>query len=79
MAADSISDSIDDSINGRAHSLVRVVANAFRFIRRITGDDAYDIYLHHHTQDHPDQQPLSRRAFYVADQQRKWSGIKRCC
>ncbi|MES1196355.1 MAG: YbdD/YjiX family protein [Steroidobacter sp.] len=50
-----------------------------RLLRRISGDDAYERYVQHHHQYHRDQPLLDRRAFYLAEQQRKWSGIKRCC
>lgn len=46
---------------------------------QLTGDDAYDRYLQHHHQRHADQPVLDRRAFYLAEQQRKWNGINRCC
>lgn len=55
--------------------LGRCVAN----VRQMTGDDAYERYLAHHRQHHADQSVLDRRAFYLAEQQRKWTGIKRCC
>ncbi len=48
-------------------------------LRQITGDDAYERYLAHQRQHHPDQLALNRRAFYLAEQQRKWNGVKRCC
>ncbi len=48
-------------------------------LRQLTGDDAYDRYLAHHQLHHSDQAVLDRRAFYLAQQQRKWTGVKRCC
>jgi uncharacterized short protein YbdD (DUF466 family) len=48
-------------------------------LRRITGDDAYERYLQHHQQHHFGEAALDRRAFYLMEQQRKWSGVKRCC
>jgi uncharacterized short protein YbdD (DUF466 family) len=48
-------------------------------IRQISGDDAYERYLEHQAQCHDDSPVLDRRAFYIEEQQRKWSGIKRCC
>ena len=51
----------------------------WRTIRTLAGDDAYERYCAHHSVHHPDEAPLSRRAFYVRDQQEKWNGIKRCC
>lgn len=48
-------------------------------LRRITGDDAYERYLAHHHRHHAGQPLLDRQAFYLAEQQRKWTGVKRCC
>lgn len=52
----------------------------WRSIRTATGDDAYERYLEHrrthHTGDGP---PLSRKAFYRAEMQRRWEGVRRCC
>ena len=49
------------------------------FLRMLTTDDAYDQYLQHHRAAHAGSAPLNRRAFYLHEQQRKWSGIQRCC
>ncbi len=51
----------------------------WRGLRAVTGDDAYERYLGHHAAAHPGSAPLSRRAFYEAEQQRQWSRINRCC
>ena len=48
-------------------------------LRELVGADAYERYLQHHHAQHPDHAPLDRQQFYLAEQQRKWSGIKRCC
>ncbi len=47
----------------------------------LNGDVAYERYLAHWQQHHaqPGEQPLSRKAFFAAETQRKWNGIKRCC
>ena len=55
------------------------VADFWSGIRSVSGDDAYERYLKHHALEHAGAVPLSRRAYYDADQQRKWSGINRCC
>ncbi len=44
-------------------------------IRQLSGDDAYERYLAHHTA----TTPLSRKEFFQHEQQQKWSTIKRCC
>lgn len=49
------------------------------FLRQVSGDDAYERYVKHHRAHHADQALLDRRAFFIAEQQRKWTGIKRCC
>jgi uncharacterized short protein YbdD (DUF466 family) len=48
-------------------------------LRTVSGDDAYERYIAHHAQAHPGAAPLSRREFYVDEEQRKWSSINRCC
>jgi uncharacterized short protein YbdD (DUF466 family) len=53
--------------------------NAWRFIRTLATDDAYDRYLAHHAQAHADSRPLDRRSFYLREQHKKWSGVQRCC
>lgn len=49
------------------------------WLRELTGDDAYERYVQHHQQHHDDQVLLNRQQFYLTEQQRKWSGVKRCC
>lgn len=58
----------------------------WRYVRRLTGDDAYEQYLKHFAQHHAaqnesvdDATPLSREAFFKEWQDKKWKGIKRCC
>lgn len=52
-----------------------------RFIRTISGDDAYERYLLHWQNHHAEDggEPLSRANFFKAEQERKWNGVKRCC
>lgn len=51
----------------------------WQFIRALATDDAYERYLHHHCEAHGGAAPLSRRAFWLREQQQKWSGVQRCC
>lgn len=51
----------------------------WNFIRELAADDAYERYVAHHCAAHPDAPVLGRRAFFINEQSRKWSGIKRCC
>jgi uncharacterized short protein YbdD (DUF466 family) len=48
-------------------------------LRRLTGDDAYERYLAHHVQHHPETVPMNRADFFRSEQKRKWEGIRRCC
>jgi len=51
----------------------------WRLVRRLSGDDAYERYLAHLAEHHPDEPPLSKDAFFKQWQNNKWTGIKRCC
>jgi uncharacterized short protein YbdD (DUF466 family) len=51
----------------------------WQFVRSLATDDAYERYVAHHAQAHGDTTLLNRRAFYLRQQQRKWSGVQRCC
>jgi uncharacterized short protein YbdD (DUF466 family) len=53
--------------------------SCWSFVRRLATDDAYERYLEHHRDHHPDTPPLDRQAFYINEQQRKWTGVQRCC
>ena len=49
------------------------------FIRRLSGDDAYERYLAHHAAAHAGEAPLSRKEYFKREQERKWGGVRRCC
>jgi uncharacterized short protein YbdD (DUF466 family) len=63
----------------KTEQLTQWWASTWSLVRELATDDAYDKYLEHHTKDHPDQAPMSRRDFYLKQQQGKWTGVKRCC
>ena len=48
-------------------------------VRALATDDAYERYLEHHRQEHAEERPMARGEFYMRQQQRKWSGVSRCC
>lgn len=52
---------------------------AWSVIRSLATDDAYDKYLAHHARAHAGSAPMGRRAFYMKQQQTKWTGVSRCC
>ncbi len=58
---------------------MRALRTLWRWLREATGDDAYERYLVHQSQVHPGSAPMSRREFVKAEQERKWSGVNRCC
>jgi uncharacterized short protein YbdD (DUF466 family) len=62
----------DSSLTGR-------LADLWKLLRTLATDDAYEQYLAHHAQAHSGIAPLTRRAFYLGEQQRKWTGVSRCC
>jgi len=59
--------------------LTNCLSHCWKSIRELSGDDAYERYLAHHSSSHADTEPLSRKAFFQHDQQQKWNSIKRCC
>jgi uncharacterized short protein YbdD (DUF466 family) len=54
------------------------LASLWRALREFAGDDAYERYLRHYQPcaKHP---RLTRREFFAQREERKWSGIQRCC
>jgi uncharacterized short protein YbdD (DUF466 family) len=50
-----------------------------RALRSLVGEDAYRRYLRHASAQHPGLPLMSRRDFYRDAEQRKWSGVSRCC
>jgi uncharacterized short protein YbdD (DUF466 family) len=57
----------------------RALQSLWKFVRMLSMDDAYERYLAHHREAHGQTAPLDRREFYLRAQQRKWSGVSRCC
>jgi uncharacterized short protein YbdD (DUF466 family) len=55
------------------------VQRAWAWLRRISGDDAYERYRAHQLACHPGTLVLDRRSFCAEEQRRKWSGVSRCC
>lgn len=55
------------------------LSGLWRFIRRVSGDDAYERYLRHRAEAHQREAALSRKEFFRLEQERKWNGVRRCC
>lgn len=62
-------------MRGVAHGLRTV----WRWMRALSGDDAYERYLARQERRQPAGPALTRRDFYLEEQRRKWSGVSRCC
>lgn len=60
---------------------MRTLKRIWKIVRRLSGDDAYERYLEHWRAHHAagGGEPLSRQAFFKAEQERKWNGVRRCC
>jgi uncharacterized short protein YbdD (DUF466 family) len=62
--------------------MLRIFNKAWCFVRRLSGDDAYEQYLAHYAEKHADNDEypaLSKAEFFKQWQDEKWNGIKRCC
>lgn len=59
--------------------IAAMLKRLWRTVRRLSGDDAYERYLAHFAEHHPDQAPLTRDVFFKQWQDEKWKGVKRCC
>jgi uncharacterized short protein YbdD (DUF466 family) len=65
--------------------LFSALKNLWRSVRQLSGDDAYEHYLQHYTEHHQGclegeiEPPLSKEAFFKEWQDKKWTGVKRCC
>jgi len=55
------------------------IGTAWRYLRAVSGDDAYERYLEHHALQHPGEPVMTRKAFFTDRQVKKWSGVSRCC
>ena len=58
---------------------MKLLDKIWKFIKALSGDDAYEKYLEHQANFHPGSIPLSRKEFFKAETERKWQGIRRCC
>ena len=60
--------------------MTELLRRCWQTLRTISGDDAYERYLAHRRAQHASEAPrLSRAEYFRAEQQRKWSGVNRCC
>lgn len=65
---------------GGLSARIRLAARqAWRFVRELSGDDAYERYLRHHRQHHPGERAMTRKEYVRFREEQKWSRISRCC
>lgn len=57
----------------------RWLGAGWSFLRAVSGDDAYERYVAHHTAAHADQPLMTRKTFFEERQRQKWTGVTRCC
>jgi len=58
---------------------LRWLSAAWSYLRAVSGDDAYERYVAHHTAEHPGEPLMSRKAYFAERQRQKWTGVTRCC
>ena len=63
----------------------KLLSPLWRSMRQLSGDDAYERYLQHYAEHYQNvlevevEPPLSKEAFFKDWQDKKWTGVKRCC
>ena len=68
------------SLAQRAGVGVRMLWSILRdIVRGATGADAYERYLAHARQAHPERTPLTPAAYFREEQVARWEGLRRCC
>lgn len=66
-------------ITNARSAAIRWLWAGWSYLRAVSGDDAYERYLAHQATEHPEQPPMSRKAYFAECQERKWTGVTRCC
>jgi len=51
----------------------------WKYLRQVSGDDAYERYLAHQRQMHIGGTVLTRQQFFRRRQEEKWNRVSRCC
>lgn len=63
----------------KLYNLANAVRELWRYIRRVSGDDAYECYLSHRGSHHSDEPVLTRQQYYLGRLEQKSRGVNRCC
>lgn len=59
--------------------MTRRIVSLWQWLRRLSGDDAYERYLAHLRAAHPERMAPDRATFFRQREIEKWNGVKRCC
>jgi uncharacterized short protein YbdD (DUF466 family) len=59
--------------------LWRLLWHGWRYLREVSGDDAYERYLQHLARFHPGEKPMTRAEHFKFTQEQKWKRLSRCC
>jgi uncharacterized short protein YbdD (DUF466 family) len=59
--------------------LWRALWQSWRYLREVSGDDAYERYLQHLARFHPGERPMTRAEHFKLTQEQKWDRVSRCC
>jgi uncharacterized short protein YbdD (DUF466 family) len=59
--------------------LWRLLWRGWRYLREVSGDDAYERYLQHLARFHPGEKPMTRAEHFKLAQEQKWNRLSRCC
>jgi uncharacterized short protein YbdD (DUF466 family) len=65
--------------SARVAAAVRWAGAAWRYLRAVSGDDAYERYVAHHAAAHAGEELMTRKDFFTERQRQKWTGVSRCC
>ena len=57
----------------------RWLTAGWRYLREVSGDDAYERYLAHHAAMHAGEKRMTPKEYFAERQRQKWSGVTRCC
>jgi uncharacterized short protein YbdD (DUF466 family) len=57
----------------------RLALVGWRFVRQVSGDDAYERYADHMQRAHPGVPGMTRGHYYRFRTEQKWNRITRCC
>jgi len=67
------------SLERTTRAALRWLTAAWGYLREVSGDDAYERYVAHHTAEHADEPLMTRKEYFVERQRQKWAGVTRCC